>query len=184
MWTDNHRYSYSGLKFLCLCSCSVQEQSQWYYKTWDNICICLKGNMATWALGSYKVWCLRRIPPRIMKQVADVSLLRKWKQQKQMTSPLLRGLFDVVSLCIWTMSIPFFFTSKKQRDNEIWCSFHNARIFGLWTTLEPQQDLGQHLLHTCLHQLHFQSICGDHSKSSQKASWVFVQVFQTRKLNC
>lgn len=76
----------------------------------------------------------------------------------------------------------FFFTSKKQRDNEIWCSLHNARIFGLWTSLEPQQDLGQHLLHACLHQLHFQSICRDHSKSTLKASWVFA-VFQTRKLN-
>lgn len=79
-------------------------------------------------------------------------------------------------------NIPLF-TSKKQRDNEIWCSLHNARIFSLWAALEPQQDLRQHLWHTCLHQLHFQSICRDHSKSTLKAAWLSVEAFQIRKLN-
>lgn len=137
-----------------------------------------------WALGSYKKWKIvvsEKSSPKDYETGYRCVPVKEMKATAQMATPLLRGLFDVVSLCIGTVSIPFF-TSKKQRDNEIWCSLHNACIFSLWTTLEPQQDLGQHLLHACLHQLHFQSICRDHSKSTLKASWVFVEVFQTTKL--
>lgn len=117
---------------------------------------CLKRSIATWAPSSYKHWkntmsenslkdyetgC-RRVP---VKQV---------EATKQMMTTLLPSGLPDISLCIWTVSIPlFYFTSKKQRDNEIWCSLHNARIFSLWIALEPQQDVRQHLLHTCLHQL-------------------------------
>lgn len=108
--------------------------------------------------------------------------VKERKAREQMAARLLKGLFSVVSSCTtWTVSIPFF-TSEKQRGNEIWCSLHNARVFSLWATLEPQQDLGQHLLHACLHELHFESICRDHRKCTLKAAGVF-EVMQTKKLS-
>lgn len=81
-----------ALKFLCLRLRSAQEQSQWYQMTWGNMCLCLKGSMARWALGSYK-------------------------KPEQMATPLLRGHFDVVSLCIWTVSqYSFFYLQEAERQ--------------------------------------------------------------------